>query len=390
MEILVASGPSKNGKREIIQELEKHNPKFYLIDNPGQIDSTFNTNYGLLHLSSNIWRSIQNINIGNGYQYWFARKQMILSVICPVLNGEKYIIDNILTFFINSKIQEKELLIIDGGSNDRTIEIVTDWCQKYSNIKLIHNPHKYVPYALNIGIKESNGQFISRLDVHTVYPKNYFEKCIELSKTINADNIGGTIISCGVSICGKAIAHSMSSLFGVGNSTPRIKGYDGYVDSIAFGFWDKQVFDKYGLFDETLIKNQDEDHNYLIIENGGKVYQSSKIKTYYFVREKIIDLINQMFYYGFYKPSVLVKNISRIKFRHIIPSLFSAYIFTIFFNLNPFWLIPLYSYLLLNILFSIINKENILTKIICIIIFPIMHLSYGIGFILGLINAYKK
>ena len=315
---------------------------------------------------------------------------MILSVICPVLNGEKYITDNILTFFINSKIQEKELLIIDGGSNDRTIEIVTDWCQKYSNIKLIHNPHKYVPYALNIGIKESNGQFISRLDVHTVYPKNYFEKCIELSKTINADNIGGTIISCGVSICGKAIAHSMSSLFGVGNSTPRIKDYDGYVDSIAFGFWDKQVFDKYGFFDETLIKNQDEDHNYLIIENGGKVYQSSKIKTYYFVREKIIDFIKQMFYYGFYKPLVLVKNISRIKIRHIIPSLFSVYIFTLFFNLNPFWLIPLYSYLLLNILFSIINTENILTKIICIIIFPIMHLSYGIGFILGLINAYKK
>ena len=315
---------------------------------------------------------------------------MILSVICPVLNGEKYIIDNILTFFVNSKIQDKELLIVDGGSNDRTIEIVKDWCQKYSNIKLIHNPHKYVPYALNIAIKESNGQFISRLDVHTVYPKNYFEKCIELSKTINADNIGGTIISCGVSICGKAIAHSMSSLFGVGNSTPRIKSYDGYVDSIAFGFWDKQVFDKYGFFDETLIKNQDEDHNYLIIENGGKVYQSSKIKTYYFVREKIIDFIKQMFYYGFYKPLVLVKNISRIKIRHIIPSLFSVYIFTLFFSLNPFWLIPLFLYLLLNILFSIINKENILTKIICIIIFPIMHMSYGIGFILGLINAYKK
>jgi len=315
---------------------------------------------------------------------------MILSVICPVLNGEKYITSNILKFFTDSKFEDKELLIIDGGSNDRTIEIVKDWCQKYSNIKLIHNPHKYVPYALNIGIKESKGQFISRLDVHTVYPKNYFEKCIELSKTIDADNIGGTIISCGVSICGKAIAHSMSSLFGVGNSTPRIKSYDGYVDSIAFGFWDKQVFDKYGFFDETLIKNQDEDHNYLIIENGGKVYQSSKIKTYYFVREKIIDFIKQMFYYGFYKPLVLVKNISRIKIRHIIPSLFSVYIFTLFFSLNPFWLIPLFLYLLLNILFSIINKENILTKIICIIIFPIMHMSYGIGFILGLINAYKK
>ena len=315
---------------------------------------------------------------------------MILSVICPVLNGEKYITDNILTFFINSKPLDKELLIIDGGSGDRTTEIVRDWCQKYANIKLIQNPHKYVPHALNIGIKESKGQFISRLDVHTVYPKNYFEKCIELSKSINADNIGGTIISSGGSICGKAIAHSMSSIFGVGNSTPRIKKFDGFVNAVAFGFWNKKVFYKYGFFDETLIKNQDEDHNYLIIENGGKVYQSSEIKTYYFVREKIIDLIKQMFYYGFYKPAVLVKNISRIKIRHIIPSSFSAYLLSIFFNTNPLWLIPLYSYLLLNILFSIINKENMLIKIICLIIFPLMHMSYGIGFIFGIGNAFKN
>ena len=315
---------------------------------------------------------------------------MILSVICPVLNGEKYIIDNILTFFINSKPLDKELLIIDGGSSDRTIEIVRDWCEMYANIKLIQNPHKYVPHALNIGIKESKGQFISRLDVHTVYPKNYFEKCIELSESINADNIGGTIISCGESICGKAIAHSMSSIFGVGDSIPRIKDYDGYVDTVAFGFWDKSVFSKYGFFDETLIKNQDEDHNFLIIENGGKVYQSSQIKTQYFVREKVIDLIKQMYFYGFYKPSVLVKNISRIKIRHIIPSLFSAYVLTIFFNTNPLWLIPLYSYLLLNILFSIINKENMLIKIICLIIYPLMHMSYGIGFIFGIGNACKN
>ena len=315
---------------------------------------------------------------------------MILSVICPVLNGEKYISNNILTFFVNSKPMDKELLIIDGGSSDSTIKIVKDWCQKYSNIKLIHNRHKYVSHALNIGIKESKGQFISRLDVHTIYPKNYFEKCIELLKTINADNIGGTIISCGVSTCGKAIAHSMSSLFGVGNSTPRIKDYDGFVDTVAFGFWDKQIFYKYGFFDETLIKNQDDDHNFLIIENGGKVYQSSEIKTYYFVREKIIDLIKQMYYYGYYKPSVLVKNIARLKIRHIIPSLFSTYVLSIFFITNPFWFIPLYSYLILNIIFSVFNKENMLTKIICLFIFPLMHMSYGIGFIIGLINAYKK
>ena len=315
---------------------------------------------------------------------------MVLSVICPVLNGEKYITQNILTFFINSKPLEKELLIVDGGSSDRTIEIVKEWCQKYSNIKLLYNHHRYVPFALNIGIKESTGQFIARLDVHTVYPKNYFEKCIELTETIYAENIGGTIISCGISTVGKAIAYAMSSLFGVGNSIPRIKDYDGYVDTVAFGFWDKNVFYKYGYFDETLIKNQDDDHNYLINENGGKVYQSSEIKTYYFVREKIIELIKQIFYYGYYKPAVLVKNISRMKIRHIIPSIFSIYIFTIFFNTKLFWFFPLLLYLLINIFYSMINKEKMLTRMICIIIYPIMHLSYGIGFILGIINVCKK
>jgi len=315
---------------------------------------------------------------------------MILSVICPVFNGEQYITKNILSFFVNARPIDKELIIIDGGSNDNTIEIVKDWIEKYQNIKLLNNPYKYVPHALNIGIRESRGNFIARLDVHTRYPIDYFEKCIELSETIHADNVGGTIISCGVSLVGKSIAYCMSSLFGVGNSTPRIKGFDGYVDSIAFGFWDKQIFNKYGFFDETLVKNQDEDHNYLIIDNGGRVYQSSEIKTRYFVREKVIDLIKQMYFYGLYKPPVLLKNFSRIKIRHIIPSIFSCYIFTILFSSSSFWLTPLYLYLLIDIFYSIINKESILIKINCLFIFPIMHMSYGIGFILGLLNVRKK
>lgn len=315
---------------------------------------------------------------------------MLLSVICPVLNGQKYIIDNILTFFVNSKPDDKELIIIDGGSSDSTIKIVEVWSLKYANIRLLHNRHKYVPHALNIGIRESKGKFLARLDVHTIYPENYFKKCIELSTTINADNIGGTIISCGVTNCGKAIAYAMSSIFGVGDSSPRIKDFDGYVDTVAFGFWKKQVFYRYGFFDETLIKNQDEDHNYLIKENGGKVYQSSAIKTHYFVRENMIDLIKQIFYYGYYKPSVFVKNISRIKIRHIIPSLFLAYAISIYFSTNTLWLIPLFFYFLLNMSFSVLNKENVLTKIICIVIFPVMHLSYGIGFYFGIVNAFKK
>ena len=97
--------------------------------------------------------------------------------------------------------------------------------QKYPNILLIDNPHKYVPHALNIAIKQSKGKYIASLDVHTDYPVNYLKKCIDLVQKNNAANVGGTLISSGLSKKGLAISHCMSSIFGVGNSIPRIKKF---------------------------------------------------------------------------------------------------------------------------------------------------------------------
>jgi glycosyltransferase involved in cell wall biosynthesis len=315
---------------------------------------------------------------------------MLISVICPVLNGEKYIIDNILKFFINSKPTDKELFLIDGGSTDNTICIINEWIKDYSNIQLINNPNKYVPFALNIGIKKSQGQFISRLDIHTEYPIDYFEKCIDLLNSTNADNVGGTLISCGISRLGKGVAHCMSSVFGVGNSIPRVKNFDGYVDSVAFGFWAKESFTKYGFFDEIFIRNQDEEHNFRIIEGGGKIYQSSSIKTRYFVREDILSLIKQMFNYGYYKPKVLAKNFSRIRIRHLIPALFTIYLVILLFFIKPLLFLPLFIYFLLNIFFSFRSKEGFAIRMISLFVYPCMHISYGLGFIFGLINVRRS
>ena len=315
---------------------------------------------------------------------------MFLSVICPVLNGEKYIKNNILKFFVNSKPLDKELFIIDGGSTDSTINIVKKWIKKYPNIILINNPHRYVPHALNLGIKRSSGEFIARLDVHTEYQIDYFEKCIEISKSIGADNVGGTLISCGISIAGKTNAYCMSSLFGVGNSIPRIKMFDGFVDSIAFGFWKKEVFEKYGNFDESLIKNQDEDHNFRIKENGGKIYQSSLIETKYYVRENIMGLIRQMFNYGLFKPQVLIKNISRFRIRYIIPTLFTIYMIICLFVSNYLLFFPLLMYLFVSFIFSFNNNKNIKIKILSMIVYPCMHISYGLGFLIGLFNVRRS
>ena len=315
---------------------------------------------------------------------------MLVSVICPVLNGSRYIEKNIIHFFLKSKINDKELIIIDGGSTDDTRSIVLNQIKKHSNIHLVNNPHKYVPHALNIGIRCSKGEFIARLDVHTKYPENYLEICIDLLRNTKADNVGGTLISLGLSKKGKAISYCMSSIFGVGNSTPRIKLFDGFVDAVAFGFWARSSFDKYGLFNELLIKNQDEEHNFRIKEMGGKIYQSSALLTKYFVRENFFELVKQMYNYGRFKPIVLFKNYKRIRVRHLIPPIFTLYLCTLLICFNFLMILPISIYLILNIYFSFKSNNKFSIKLLCIITYFYMHISYGFGFIVGLIRGSKN
>lgn len=99
----------------------------------------------------------------------------MISIVCPAFN-ERHFIDELIAFFLKAKPLDKELLIIDGGSTDGTESIVEKYASTYPQIKLLHNPNKYVPFALNIGIKNCSGDPIIRLDAHTTYAENYFEK----------------------------------------------------------------------------------------------------------------------------------------------------------------------------------------------------------------------
>ena len=141
----------------------------------------------------------------------------MLTVLCPTFNEANYI-ENVLRFFVESLPSDKELFIIDGGSTDGTIEIVKQWEKKNASIHLLHNPHKYVPQALNIGLKASKGKLIVRLDAHTVYSKNYFEKIIETFDKTGADIVGGPMNAVGETTIQKAVAHATSGWFGIGNS----------------------------------------------------------------------------------------------------------------------------------------------------------------------------
>lgn len=308
----------------------------------------------------------------------------MISAVCPTYNEELFI-EVIINFFLDAKPLDKELLIIDGGSTDGTLSIVNKYASTYPQIKLLHNPNKYVPFALNIGIKNCSGDPIIRLDAHTTYAENYFEKIIETFQQTSADIVGGPMKAVGGSNFQTAVAYATSTSFGIGDSKIHKLDYSGESDHVYLGAWKRQLFDDIGFFDERLIRNQDDEFHYRAKSHGKKVYLNSEIISYYSPRSKWRKLFSQYFQYGLFKPLVLRKIKSEIKLRHLIPSAFVLYLALIFTSLNTFYgIIPLFIYLLLNFYFSFRNNLSLSEKINCLIVYPTLHLSYGLGFIIGL------
>ncbi|MCS7053696.1 MAG: glycosyltransferase family 2 protein [Ignavibacterium sp.] len=312
----------------------------------------------------------------------------MITVVCPVFNEREHI-EDVLNFFISAKPDDKELIIIDGGSNDGTIELLEKWIKKYSNIKLFHNPNKYVPFALNLAIKNSIGDPIIRLDAHTKYSIDYFEKILETFKRTDADIVGGPMIKKGITDFQKAAAIATSSLFGIGDSKIHNKNYEGYSDHVYLGAWKRSLFDEIGYFDERLIRNQDDEFHYRARSLGKKIYLSPDIKSEYLPRKSFSQLFKQYFQYGLYKPLVLRKIKSEIKLRHLVPMIFTLYLISlpVLIFISWFLIFPLILYVLIGLIISFNADKNIKIKLLTFIIFPVIHLAYGSGFLIGL---FKK
>lgn len=308
----------------------------------------------------------------------------MISLICPVYNEQEYI-ERIINFFISSSINEKELFLIDGGSNDNTISIIKDKIKYHPNIYLLYNENKYVPFALNIGIKASKGDPIIRLDAHTDYSEDYILKILEVFNETDADIVGGPMIKEGISPFQKAVAYCTSTNLGIGNSKIHKSNYEGFSDHVYLGAWRREIFDEIGYFDERLIRNQDDEFHYRAKSKGKKIFLSSKIKSKYYTRNSIKKLFIQYFQYGLFKPLVLKKIKTELKLRHLIPSAFVLYLFTF-----PFWYKynflfgVFFLYFFLVIIYSIKSELTLKSKANCLLVYPTIHIGYGIGFLIGL------
>lgn len=321
----------------------------------------------------------------------------MLSVIVPIYNEEKYIakcIDSILEQ--DYPKDDLEILFVDGMSTDRTRSIISGYIEKYPFIKLLDNPKKIVPYAMNAGIKASKGEIIIRLDGHVEYPTNYFSALVKNLIELDADNVGALCetLPCGTSSKELAIAEALSSSFGMGNSFFRIGcNVVKEVDTVPFGCFKREVFDKVGLYDVELVRNQDDELNGRIINSGGKIYLIPSIVTKYYARDKISKVRKMFFQYGLYKPLVNKKLGKPATIRQFFPLLFVLGLILGLILSCVHWLIAcvylsvLMLYVLLALCFtakSVRRTGNWGLFIYQPLTYLTVHLSYGWGYLVGI------
>ena len=252
----------------------------------------------------------------------------LISVIVPVFNEEKFIekcIKSILLFEKPKNI-DFEIIIVDGNSNDKTVEILKKICKNHTNIFLINNPNKFQSFALNLGIRKSKGQYILRLDAHAEYPTNYLKICYETCILNSSDNTGGVLITKpGSKKFGGLLVQALTThKFGVGDSSFRTEEFSGEVDTVPFGFFNRNIFDEVGFFDERLIRCQDYEFNRRIIASGNKIWMNSKIRAVYYNQPNLLSFLKKQFFLEApYNPYLWYLAPYSFAFRHLITGIFS-------------------------------------------------------------------
>jgi glycosyltransferase involved in cell wall biosynthesis len=318
----------------------------------------------------------------------------LVSVIVPCRNEERYIGPCLDSIVASDYPKERlEILIADGQSGDGTRRILERYSARDQRIRLIDNPAQTTPAGLNQAIRSASGTVIVRMDAHVLYPEHYIRSLVEALQETGADNVGGVLetIPSDLSARGRAIAIGLSHPFGVGNSHFRT-GTDERreVDTVPFGCYRREVFDRIGLFDEELIRNQDDELNFRLLRLGGRVLLLPDVSSRYFARPSFAQVSRMYYQYGYFKPLVARKVGRVMTIRQLVPALLVTFL-TVSAGIS-LWMpgagaafaciASLYLALVLACSLGAAGAD-LRCGAALTAVFPILHFSYGIGFLHG-------
>jgi glycosyltransferase involved in cell wall biosynthesis len=315
-----------------------------------------------------------------------------VSVIVPCRNEEHYIarcLDSIMA--TDYPADRLEVLVVDGLSEDRTRAILDEYAARCPIIRVLDNPGRVQPIALNIGIRAASGEILMRMDAHALYPKNYISDLVAALQESGADNVGGVLVTVPAreTPIGKAIAIALSQPFGVGNAYFRIGVREPrWVDTVAFFCCRRETFERVGLFDERQ-RDEDSEFNARLIRHGGRILLVPSVVVRYYARETVRQLARMYHQYGYSKPLV-VRKLGRVTtLRQLVPPTFLLALCAS--AALGYWVHPLgvafvataVTYLLAVLGFSIGagRKAGPPTVAALALVFPVVHFSYGVGFL---------
>lgn len=316
-----------------------------------------------------------------------------MSVVIPARNEERHIeecLRSVLAF--ESPPGGFEVLVADGMSDDETRGIVESVAATDSRVRLIDNPGRSASSGLNSGIRAAKGELIVRVDAHSEYAPDYLVRCVEVMNETGADNVGGPTIAKAKTNCQRAIAAGFHSQFAVGGSRFHQPNYEGNADTVTYGCYRKAKLLEIGLFDEELIRNQDDELNLRLIRSGGSIYQSPRIRSWYYPRATLTQLFLQYYQYGYWKVRVIQKHGSPASIRHLVPGGFVATVILLA-TLAPFLygaqlglMFVLGIYLVAVLAASILSAARAGWDLLPImpLVFFCYQIGYGLGFLAGI------
>jgi glycosyltransferase involved in cell wall biosynthesis len=217
-----------------------------------------------------------------------------------------------------------ELIVADGASDDGTRERLAALAAAEPRLRLVDNPQRIVAAGLNRALAVARGEVVVRMDVHTRYAADYVAQCLATLARTGADNVGGPWRAEGRGPWGRAIAAAFQSRWAAGGARSRALTHEGPVDTVYLGCWPRASFERWGGFDETLVRNQDDEHNLRIVAGGGRVWQNPAIRSVYQPRESLAAFARQWLQYGYWKPFVMRKHRRVAAWRHLLPGAWVA------------------------------------------------------------------
>jgi glycosyltransferase involved in cell wall biosynthesis len=321
-----------------------------------------------------------------------------VSVVIPCRNEGRHIATCLDSVLANDWPRERlEVLVVDGMSDDGTRGVVAAYAVRHPVVRLLDNPRRITPAALNIGISAASGDLVVRMDAHNEYPPHYISRLVRWLEESGADNVGGLWETCPAadSAEARAIARALSHPFGVGNAHFRLGiSAPRWVDTVPFGCYRREVFGRIGGFDEDLVRNQDDELNARLLRAGGRILLVHDVVSRYYPRESLAKLWRMYWQYGYFKPLAMRKVGAVPTMRQLVPA---AFVLTLFAAALLALLVPplrlgfaalVGGYLLADLAAAVHAGRHQGAAVVgwLALAFPVLHFSYGLGWLRGAVE----